>query len=309
MKSLHEPTMVENACKPENRWLATKICLALLGLILAETVIPATCGSNVVSRTVVSEHNLSPREGRVETRAASIVLYNLTNGWELLHESPTPKLTFQEVTIQIRRNTSAFDYTVSDDGESYSYKSFNHFNAIDPSDLDRPIIAINLLLYQLIATTPGLGSETALPLLAPYLPSLAVLLGLIEYDFNNTRADGTGPSGAGIFRRYTVRDLFFGYYDPLFDFNQTGTSFQFGKYNLHETQEDLAAALAAGTDLAYKYTEVRQTGKKNADDAGRIVSYRNLTGYSDEGCCTLEPESGTVRHLASSRAHCTCLSP
>ena len=298
MKSLRKPTMRELVGMPEIRWLAIKTFLATLGLILTETVFPEACGSGIiVPRVIVTDDNLSPLESRVETKSAAIVLYNLTNGWELLHQSPTPKPVFQEVTVQITRNTSAFDYTVSDDGESYSYKSFNYFDAIDQADLDLHIVTLNVLLYQLIAATPGLGSETALPLLAPFAPNVAALLDRIEHDINNTLPDGTGPTGGGIFRRYTVRELFFGYYDPVLGINQVGTSFALGSYNLHKTQEELAAALTNGTDFAYKYTDVRRTGKANADDAGRLVSFRNLSGYSNDGCCVIDPGSGTVRCL------------
>eukprot|EP00966_Prymnesium_polylepis_P128375 2968941-Prymnesium_polylepis.2 len=121
-----------------------------------------------------------------------------------------------------------------------------------------------------------------LQLLAAQLPLAAQLLERMDYDHNHTRRDGTGPTGAGIFKRYTVRDLIHGHYDSLFDMNVTSTIYP-GYYNLYPTLEDQMlgrATLGVPPEPAFKYAESRMTGKSNITDAGRLISSKGVSNYT-----------------------------
>ncbi|KAL1503062.1 hypothetical protein AB1Y20_011128 [Prymnesium parvum] len=260
------------------------VIVAFMALLFSEGVLRQVCSTALAESLVMKKSNVPGTLEWTSGTSGVLHLYNLTNGFDILRRNPPPKPIFQEVSIKISVKVSAFDFEVSDSGESYSYKNFFYIEATNKADNDLVFVNINSVLLEALSTFPGLGSEAAVAALAPFVPDFAALAQAMDYDFYFARNDGTGPLGAGIFKRLTVREVLHGYFDPLFALNLT-QGLQKGRFNVYPTRESLQVALNASHGLAepsYIYTDVRSTGKGNVSDAGRIVSLKGLSNFSKE---------------------------
>eukprot|EP00966_Prymnesium_polylepis_P172243 3982719-Prymnesium_polylepis.2 len=73
----------------------------------------------------------------------NFTFFNCTNCYELQTTTPTPKPTFELVTVQLTRKQSSFDGESLADGTQYSYKQWNFYEPLDASDLQQKIVQVN----------------------------------------------------------------------------------------------------------------------------------------------------------------------
>ncbi|KAL3929937.1 MAG: hypothetical protein SGPRY_001745 [Prymnesium sp.] len=292
------PSRVSQKCSKKRCQLSCCVVTALVGLMFSEGLLVQLCTSSISDSLVLNDGNLPTTPVEWESGTSGVIhLYNLTNGYELLRMSPPPKPIFEEVKIRVNLNISAFDFKVLNDGDAYSYKNFFYMDVVDKATYDLEFVNINVVLMEVLLNSPGIGRESMVEALAPFVPSMAGLNQAMQYDAYFIRPDGTGPLGAGIFKRLTVREMIYGYYDSLFKVNIT-QGLQKGRYNVFKTAEDLKSALNA-FEPEYLYTDVRQTGKRDINDAGKIISLKGLSNFSKG--FTEDPLSGMMRTGSSKR--------
>lgn len=250
------------------------------------------CGSLLTTSVVMQNSTIPSGTIKWSSANAYLRLYNLTNGYELLRKSPPPKPIFREVTIPLTVTVTGFDFKLLDEGDTYSYKNFFHMEATNPAHNELEFVNVNSVLLEVLSILPGIGSEITVSALAPYVPAFDALDKAMTYDFYFARQDGTGPLGAGLLKRLSVRDILHGYYDALFGV-QLSQGIQRGRFNVYETQSALEEALNSTSEPAYIYTEARKTGKYDFKDAGRIVALKGVSNFSKD--FQVDELSGMVR--------------
>lgn len=281
--------------------------VAGLAFFAAEWYLPSATGSATVGLlTMDTPEKFAAVLGMEREIEQTIVFFNLTNAYELQTVTPPPKPIFKEVRVIFTVKAQAFDYTLSNDEHSYSYKQWTHLKPKVVADGLLEIVQLNTVLPALLAQVPGgenglkaIYDGAAAAAVSVNSTDLAVGCAALNPDTTAIQAcvgmaymyaalagekslllkfDGTGALGVGLFVRRTVDQLINGFaVDPLTQQPNPGSLVG---YNLYETREALEAALASGADEAGKFTSTKMTGKGKPSDLGKWVSQHSFSNVS-----------------------------
>ena len=290
------------------------LCLIVAGLSFfsAEWYFPLTIGTATVGLLTIDTPEKFAVLGAERTLEQTIVMFNLTNAYELQTVTPPPKPIFQEVSVTFTVKTEAFDYELASDELTYSHKTWSYLEPKTASDGLLEIVQLNSVLPALLAQV---GGEATLKATYDYAaasgavagsadpvvtlstgcaainaanPDPVVIQGCVGISLMYAalagekalplKPDGTGALGVGLFVRRTINQMINGFEkDPLTQQPNPGSTLG---YNLYPTREALEAALAAGSDTAAKFTSTKMTGKGNPEDLGKWVSQHSFSNVS-----------------------------
>jgi len=96
------------------------------------------------------------------------------------------------------------------------------------------------------------------------------------------RADGTGAANSGLFTRRTVRELWFGWDDPLMALAGGGTFGGMAGIDIPEP-EDLLAQFAAGAQAPSNWSYSYASGKGALADRGKVLQHPDKRAMGSSG--------------------------
>jgi len=207
--------------------------------------------------------------------------FNLTNGYDLLNATltPRPKPAFEEVCVRTNFRTQSFDFELNSDATEATVKQWSRIELVNVYDWNLELVTINPNLMALIGL---FGSESVLAAVQP------ALYGALQYDTMNLKPDGTGALNDGIFVRHTLKELLRGYTTPITgqpDIIAAASDVYLG----YESRADLEAAIEANTavglfggpgDGGRHFTKTLKTGKGNPSEIGQLVAFKGHNNFS-----------------------------